>query len=636
MTNISQPFQVTPNMSNRNFYLSACLWAMLVYAIAALAGHGLSSQNSIAGSLDDIIILEDFESCETGSLPSGWLQMDGDGGYSTWFQRPSTWQVLARENFDAHSGTKTVMCHFNNNALANDDWLILPQCNATGTITLSYWAASQDPGYLESYEVRISTTGTAPENFTNLVYSNTSVPAQWTLYTHDLSAYSDTPFHIAFHYNAVDRFALKLDDIALDGTPLTGTISGYVTDDSARAVRGAEVRILSLNQSARTDTGGRYTLSLIPEGTYLIRFEHEFFQSANRNGITVAIGETTAVNVSLVSRPLEFFNFRSAGLPRPITDFDTTNAYIIISDTLIVYDLDVTVSIIHPFIGDLKLWLLSPDTTIIPLAAVDPFNNSQNMTECRFDDEAELPFTAGTAPYTGHWQPLQPLNVVDGDSSLLIRGAQRFRRWDLFVYDSSAQDEGQLTGFTIEFVSEMGEISGIVRTGTESNPIEGVQVYATGRRTRDTTYTNASGNYSLSRVGMGIHSVTFVKEGYDTVRIDGVAVYAGDTYPLDVAMTSNVGTNDFQTIARAFHFEGNYPNPFNGQTEFRFSLAKAGLTQLKLYNILGQEAASVVDQSLEAGNYRISYDAAGLPSGLYFAELASSGNVEIRKVMLLR
>ncbi|RPH95297.1 T9SS C-terminal target domain-containing protein [candidate division KSB1 bacterium] len=79
-----------------------------------------------------------------------------------------------------------------------------------------------------------------------------------------------------------------------------------------------------------------------------------------------------------------------------------------------------------------------------------------------------------------------------------------------------------------------------------------------------------------------------------------------------------------------------YPNPFNPAAELRFDLPRAGRVALKIYDVLGQEVAVLVDGFQAAGSYRVSFDGRALPSGLYFARLASDQGVQVRKLMLVK
>jgi len=81
--------------------------------------------------------------------------------------------------------------------------------------------------------------------------------------------------------------------------------------------------------------------------------------------------------------------------------------------------------------------------------------------------------------------------------------------------------------------------------------------------------------------------------------------------------------------------EQNYPNPFNPSTNINFKLAKTGFTTLKVYNILGQEIAVLVNEKLKLGNYSYEFNAENLNSGLYFYKLQTNEFSDTKKMMLI-
>lgn len=85
-----------------------------------------------------------------------------------------------------------------------------------------------------------------------------------------------------------------------------------------------------------------------------------------------------------------------------------------------------------------------------------------------------------------------------------------------------------------------------------------------------------------------------------------------------------------------FQLEQNYPNPFNPGTTISFSIPKAGYVSLKVYNILGQEVATLFDGFKNPQAYDISFDGTGLAGGIYFYSLTVSGNQEVRKMILAK
>lgn len=80
----------------------------------------------------------------------------------------------------------------------------------------------------------------------------------------------------------------------------------------------------------------------------------------------------------------------------------------------------------------------------------------------------------------------------------------------------------------------------------------------------------------------------------------------------------------------------NFPNPFNPTTNIRFSLPEQANVNLTVYNVLGQEVATVVNESLEAGIHNYAFDASNLNSGVYYYRIKTDNFVEVKKMMLVK
>jgi hypothetical protein len=83
-----------------------------------------------------------------------------------------------------------------------------------------------------------------------------------------------------------------------------------------------------------------------------------------------------------------------------------------------------------------------------------------------------------------------------------------------------------------------------------------------------------------------------------------------------------------------YYLNQNFPNPFNSNTKFSFSLPQSGFTSLKLFNILGEEVATIISEELRSGLHEKDWDASGYPSGIYFYRL-HSGNFNATKKLIL-
>jgi len=95
-----------------------------------------------------------------------------------------------------------------------------------------------------------------------------------------------------------------------------------------------------------------------------------------------------------------------------------------------------------------------------------------------------------------------------------------------------------------------------------------------------------------------------------------------------------VGNNG--TVPESFSLSQNYPNPFNPSTTIKFSLPKSGSVALKIYNSLGKEVETLVNEDMGAGNYEVTYDASRLNSGIYFYRISANGFTDTKKMMLVK
>ncbi len=86
----------------------------------------------------------------------------------------------------------------------------------------------------------------------------------------------------------------------------------------------------------------------------------------------------------------------------------------------------------------------------------------------------------------------------------------------------------------------------------------------------------------------------------------------------------------------SFELQQNYPNPFNGNTTIAFSLSEASEVKLEIFNILGQRVATLFAGKLYSGEYKIEWQATGMPSGIYYGSLKTESGNSMIKMLLLR
>jgi hypothetical protein len=91
-----------------------------------------------------------------------------------------------------------------------------------------------------------------------------------------------------------------------------------------------------------------------------------------------------------------------------------------------------------------------------------------------------------------------------------------------------------------------------------------------------------------------------------------------------------------EEIPISFSLAQNFPNPFNPTTTIQFSLPKSGDVTLKIYNLLGEEVKTLVDEYKEIGNHSVQFNANNFASGMYLYRLQAGSFVETKKMILIR
>ncbi len=103
--------------------------------------------------------------------------------------------------------------------------------------------------------------------------------------------------------------------------------------------------------------------------------------------------------------------------------------------------------------------------------------------------------------------------------------------------------------------------------------------------------------------------------------------------------TSNIITNisiNENYLNKSILLQQNYPNPFNPNTVIIYQLPVSSFAKLKVYDILGNEIAILVNERQNAGSYSVEFDASNYPSGIYYYKLEAGSFSEVRKMIFLK
>lgn len=112
--------------------------------------------------------------------------------------------------------------------------------------------------------------------------------------------------------------------------------------------------------------------------------------------------------------------------------------------------------------------------------------------------------------------------------------------------------------------------------------------------------------------------------------------FAARYYEAGGSDSIRVSVEQINELPTTYNLKQNYPNPFNPNTAIEFSIPVASPVNLKVYNILGQEVATLIDQELKAGSYKVIFDASDLSSGVYFYKLHTGNFISSKKMLLMK
>jgi hypothetical protein len=111
-----------------------------------------------------------------------------------------------------------------------------------------------------------------------------------------------------------------------------------------------------------------------------------------------------------------------------------------------------------------------------------------------------------------------------------------------------------------------------------------------------------------------------------------------DAWTLTIDLVTNPISvkNISQEVPKGFHLMQNYPNPFNPNTKFEFQIVKSGVVNVTVFDILGKEVETLVNEQLQPGTYKVDFDGSKLSSGVYFYKLETGDFAATKKMLLVK
>lgn len=432
---------------------------------------------------------------------------------------------------------------------------------------------------------------------------------------------SDTSDTILIYNNGLvnpDSLRVKIDFFEDEFGEFNGTVN-----DSLSTVDSAIVHFfyngIYLIDTARTNSSGFYRKSL-PEGEYTIGVEKE--------GYYVVFHDSTydpffAEFVELDSGDVKTINFNLKRIDDPNLS---------VSGTIIdsINGINVNKGIIIVRTGTHVPTPLNKENSL----QLDALNTFAGFIRAdgSYSVNIQSPDYYYLQAYTNNFLP--GYYNDEGIASVYWQNA------DSIMIDTN------ITGKDISLLRDSsygnGSIGGTISFATFTDEInfEGISLFARNINT-NALYSYNFGKkeavYNIFNIPYGTYEIVAQKIGYSNAVSQIVTIDTLNFQITGINITFSPTSVDEQVeLPTDFILYQNYPNPFNPSTSLQYAIGSRQFVTLKVYDLLGREVATLVNEEKPSGNYEVSFDASSLASGMYLYRLQTSSFIETKKMILLR
>ena len=259
----------------------------------------------------------------------------------------------------------------------------------------------------------------------------------------------------------------------------------------------------------------------------------------------------------------------------------------------------------------------------------DPLNLSSMFLE---------PYETSTGVYSDHWFDLDG----DGESenlSTISKDGFNSSAWAAGSISSTAEDMAKwgVDLFNLNFLSpeSVSEMIEVVETGDDEKYYGlGIMNFA---------------NYPCQAYGHSGQTIGYTSVlVFDAVHNSSLAVVVNQDSDIeeigrqlqividDYFYNNPTSISENNNLPNEFTLKQNYPNPFNPATNIEFSIPQKSFVTLKVFDILGNKISTIISKKMSPGNYKVTFDASELSSGIYFYKLTSQNFSKISKMVLLK
>lgn len=424
--------------------------------------------------------------------------------------------------------------------------------------------------------------------------------------------------------------------------PVKAALSGTVTDEAGKPIANAVITITQSKPSStsnsmeginfvnaqnatvcsiadimsdiKTDAQGKYSVSLIVGGTYIVSCYANGYLPQYYNGKSTPLdankielkADKNDVNFTLKAVPAA-----KAYISGTVTDDQNT--------------------------GVLSKVTLFPNNVTMPPISI------KDIRTITTNDKGEFKFEkVPNGRYSIQVIPLK--DYLPAYYSKSTCGAREYKQADIIIIENDANVTGINVCVKKVKVSGGGKITGFIKN-FNGEPVGGVVVYTESSEQGDESFdiSDSDGSYSVENLDVGNYSVYTDKTGYATSFANNAVIdYSKNTFGLQVDLVVDASTiTDIKrtsSIPTKFDLMQNYPNPFNPSTVISWQIIEASHVTLKVFDMLGREIATLVDEYKQPGVYNSQFNTqhSQLSSGVYYYTLQAGNLLQTKKMMLVK
>ena len=152
----------------------------------------------------------------------------------------------------------------------------------------------------------------------------------------------------------------------------------------------------------------------------------------------------------------------------------------------------------------------------------------------------------------------------------------------------------------------------------------------------DTSYVDLYIEMNVGQTGGNYDLGYFVSSGASEIQDPGTFIWYGLSLDNAIVVTGGSKVPNENSTPRKYKLSQNYPNPFNPATTIAFDLPVSGHVILNVYNLLGEEVATVADDYFTTGSHCLLFDASALQSGVYYYKIQTENFVATKKMLLIK